>query len=159
MCVVTCQQDLFPGVELPPMNYDRLLGAMDLQAKHRKLQPVKPFLDKAIQLYEMIVVRHGIMLVGHSFGPKTSVYQVLAAAIGTINITTNYHIINPKALAIGKLYGMFDAVSHEWTDGILALTFRKCARNASRSREWIVFDGPVDAVRKALRIWGLPVPL
>lgn len=49
---------------------------------HRSgLQPLESFLVKAIQLYEMIVVRHGLMLVGQSYGMKTSVYRTLAAAL------------------------------------------------------------------------------
>lgn len=36
---------------------------------------------KAIQLYEMIVLRHGLMLVGQSYGMKSSVYKTLAAAL------------------------------------------------------------------------------
>jgi hypothetical protein len=45
------------------------------------LQPLESFLIKAIQLYEMIVVRHGLMLVGQSYGMKTSIYRTLAAAL------------------------------------------------------------------------------
>ncbi len=45
------------------------------------LQPLETFLTKAIQLYEMIVVRHGLMLVGQSYGMKTAAYKVLAGAL------------------------------------------------------------------------------
>lgn len=45
------------------------------------LQPLESFLIKAIQLYEMIVVRHGLMLVGASYGMKTATYRTLAAAL------------------------------------------------------------------------------
>jgi len=45
------------------------------------LQPLESFLIKAIQLYEMIVVRHGLMLVGASYGMKTATYRILAAAL------------------------------------------------------------------------------
>ncbi len=34
-----------------------------------------------MQLYEMMVVRHGLMLVGQSYGMKTSAYRMLAAAL------------------------------------------------------------------------------
>lgn len=49
------------------------------------LQPLEAFVDKIIQLYEMIVVRHGLMLVGQSYGMKTAAHTVLAAALSDLH--------------------------------------------------------------------------
>jgi hypothetical protein len=102
--------------------------------------------------YEMIVVRHGLMLIGESFSMKTASYRVLQAALGDMReaghgeFHTKVFTLNPKSVTMGQLYGAEDAVSKEWTDGILAVLFRGAMRDTSPDRKWLLFDGPVDAI-------------
>ena len=73
--------DLFPGVSRPVIDYGALLDQMKKSATQFNLQPIGPFTDKIIQLYDTILVRHGLMLVGPTGGGKTSNYKTLAHAM------------------------------------------------------------------------------
>jgi dynein heavy chain len=145
--------DLFPGVTKPDADYDDLIGALTVACGDLKVQPVPAFIDKVIQLYEMTVVRHGLMLVGPTGGGKTMCYRALRAAqtaLATAGSQT-YHktkcvCLNPKSITMGQLYGDFDEATHEWTDGVLACYMRDLSEEPGPDKKWMMFDGPVDAI-------------
>ena len=145
--------DLFPGIALPEIDYSALLDAIDNQIKLQKLQKTDYFVDKIIQLYEMIRVRHGLMVVGYPFAGKTSIINVLAASLGELSEKNlmdekkvHITILNPKSISMKQLYGFNDEATQEWTDGVLAVKYKAFAKSETEDRKWLIFDGPIDAV-------------
>ncbi|KAG6975592.1 hypothetical protein JG688_00002237 [Phytophthora aleatoria] len=147
--------DLFPGVTIDPPDRRDMLNSINHVCKQMNLQPVPNFVEKVIQIYEMMIVRHGFMVVGMPFSGKTCSWRVLSEVLAHLHQQfpndsryTNVivSVINPKSVTMGQLYGQFDAVSHEWNDGVLAINYRNLANNPSPDRKWLMFDGPVDAV-------------
>ena len=57
----------------------------------------------------------------------------------------NVHALNPKSITTKLLFGDFDEAG-EWFDGITPKLFRDCNEDKSGNLNWILFDGPVDAL-------------
>jgi dynein heavy chain len=56
--------DLFPGVTLPEADYGPLMESMLTSMKNMNLQPKETFIKKTLELFDMIQIRHGLMVVG-----------------------------------------------------------------------------------------------
>ena len=128
--------DLFPGVVLDEVDRDVMLAVLKDEIKKKTLQPTDYFISKTFEIYEMMIVRHGFMVVGEPFAAKSNALKMLAATLSTLHEQypedkkfnkVYYTIINPKSVTMGQLYGQFDPVSHEWTDGVLAISYRNYA--------------------------------
>jgi dynein heavy chain len=149
-------QDLFPGKEVPVNDYGAFKEQMLIEIDKMGLQRVPGFITKILQLYETLNVRFGVVQVGPTGGGKTSVYRVLQNTLTSLKeqgdtsrpyfrkIDTD--VLNPKCITMGELYGEFNELTLEWTDGLASTIMRRHVADESEDRKWTVWDGPIDAL-------------
>ncbi|KAK2908777.1 hypothetical protein Q8A67_004614 [Cirrhinus molitorella] len=147
--------DLFPGVTIPEHDYGVLQSTIHSSLCQRSLQPLPSIISKVIQLYETMLVRHGVMLVGPTGSGKTTVYRVLADTLDTLYhaghqnpfyCPVKTYVLNPKSVSMGELYGEVNPLTLEWRDGLMALCVRAAVQDFSDDHKWVISDGPVDAL-------------
>ena len=150
--------DLFPGVVLEVPDRSAMQKAFEDSCEEACLQPLPYVWNKITQIYDMMTVRHGFMIVGDPYGGKTCAWKMLAESLAKLHerypederwSKVKVYLMNPKSISMGHLYGNFDPVSHEWSDGILAIQYRNAATSKGvdpATRKWVLFDGPVDAI-------------
>jgi len=147
--------DLFPGAEVPDVDYGDLQIAIENSLTKSKKQVEQALIGKIIQFFETLLVRHGVMIVGLTGVGKTTNMDTLADACTTLEkegksagryFETETERLNPKSIRQGELYGESNPVSGEWTDGIVPKIIRGFIVADTPSKKWCVFDGPVDAI-------------
>jgi len=133
----------------------RVQSEIERASTNLQLQVLPLQTAKVIQLYETMVVRHGVMLVGPTCGGKTTCYQVLRDTLTNLHALgekdpwyepVQTFVLNPKAVSMGELYGEVDPATTEWRDGLMATAVRQCVVQTNEEHKWIVCDGPVDAL-------------
>ena len=147
--------DLFTGIDVTRLPQEKLSKATVSVLNKRKLKVDLKQIDKVVQLFETMQVRHTSMTVGHSGGGKTVVINTLCAAQGELGIPTKIYPINPKAQSTGALYGVLDPITRNWTDGIFSNIFRNINTIKesdtmdtdlfNKTKKYILFNGDVDA--------------
>jgi len=144
-------KDVFPSVNIQKNSPTSLSNEIKNQFSLRNLQSLPSCVSKSIELYETMLVRHGNMLVGSSMGGKSTSWKVLSGALNSLSSNgqekpVHIETINPKAISIGELYGAFNPITSEWSDGVLSKCIRECSFSDTKEQKWIVVDGPVDSL-------------
>jgi len=106
------------------------------------------FVEKVLQLHQILGLHHGVMMVGPTGCGKSQAWRVLLETMErTDGIKGESYIIDPKAISKDELYGKLDSTTAEWTDGVFTQILRRVIdnhRGESAKRHWIIFDGDVD---------------
>ena len=144
-------EDLFPNTEKPKNDLDDLMEKIHANIKKNKLQPHPNFVEKIVQLYDTIQVRHGLMIVGPTGGGKSSNWKILQQSISDLNdgqkyFTTKSTVVNPKSVRKPELYCDKDPMNPtEWINGIIPILVNELNKDTTgKTKYWILFDGPVD---------------
>lgn len=144
----TLLKGVFPGTDTHRIQEDVLRAHVIKLAKDRHLVAHDQWVEKTLQLYQVMQLRHGVMLVGPSGSGKSCSWRVLMDALELFDGKKGEaHVIDPKALSKEHLYGVLDNTTLEWTDGVFTYLLRQVlnsVRGESEKRHWIIFDGDVD---------------
>ncbi|KAI9728167.1 MAG: hypothetical protein M1828_004628 [Chrysothrix sp. TS-e1954] len=142
------EADIFPGIPYVPAPLDDLQTALRKVASERRLEISDAWMTKAVQLYQIQQLHHGVMMVGQSGSGKSAIWKTLLQALQEAEgIEGASYVIDPKVMSKESLYGSLDSTTREWTDGLFTSILRKILdnlRGESSKRHWIVFDGDVD---------------
>ncbi|OQR99244.1 dynein heavy chain, partial [Thraustotheca clavata] len=144
----TLLKGVFPGTDVHRVDEPELRTKIVEYATARHLVPHDKWVEKALQLYQVMQLRHGVMLVGPSGMGKTMAWKVLLEAMESVDGKKGEaYVIDPKAISKEQLYGNLDNTTLEWSDGVFTHLLRQVLNNVrgeSEKRHWIIFDGDVD---------------
>lgn len=141
--------ELFPQVSHVSLASDKLAGCVKNAALRKHYVLEDDWFMKIMQFNDIMQGHHGVMLVGQSGCGKTAAWQtLLEAQKENYGMDIQYYIMDSKVMSKNDLYGYFDAVTREWTDGLFTSILRRIVDNVrgeQQKKHWVVFDGDVDS--------------
>lgn len=148
----TILANVFPSIKSVDRRNLKLREAISKTCNLHDVQDCDYFVEKVIQLNDMLEVHPGVMIIGKSFSGKTTAYRMLGTMLGILQTSDDAknqslcRFINPKSITMTQLYGRYDMTSNEWKDGILARNFRELNSMCDERKKWLIFDGAVDSI-------------
>ncbi|KAI5098641.1 cytoplasmic dynein 2 heavy chain 1, partial [Silurus meridionalis] len=136
--------DVFPAVDFNEVQYEELRVALHGAYEEAKLEIIPSQVRKALELYEQMKQRMGVVMVGPSGCGKSTVWRLLRAALKRLGLIVQHHTVNPKALSRQQLLGHMDMDTREWSDGVITAASRHVIREPQEVSSWIVCDGDID---------------
>lgn len=124
---------MLAGMDCPRVRYPTFNDAVEAglgAASYQVLTAAGEQVDKVVQLYEVLMTRHTVMVVGQTGGGKSVILNTLAQAQTAMGRRTTLHVLNPKAITVSELYGVLDKDTRDWTDGLLSNMFRYAVKEA-----------------------------
>ncbi|XP_026115691.1 cytoplasmic dynein 2 heavy chain 1-like [Carassius auratus] len=137
-------RDVFPGVDFKDVEYEMLRSALLAVYEEARLEIIPSQMKKALELYEQLRQRMGVVVVGPSGAGKSTLWRMLRAALGKMGRVVKQYTMNPKAMPRQQLLGHIDMDTREWSDGVLTSSARQVVREPQEVSSWIICDGDID---------------
>ena len=141
--------DLFPNMDPPRAQNEQLEIACQEVAVKAGRQPEDAFIQKCVELAEILVVRHCMFVIGTPGVAKTAIWKNMAEGFCHIGHETIFDVVDPKAVTSDELFGCMNVKTKEWKDGVLSVMMRdmnKCQGKFKMTQKykWVILDGDVD---------------
>ena len=137
-------KDIFPNVKISEFEYEELKKALTQAFAEHKLIFNNIQLKKALEVYEQLRQRMGVVVVGPSGSGKSVLWKMLKEALIKTGKMIKTYVMNPKAIPRHQLLGHIDVDTREWTDGVLTAASREVIKEPTEVQSWIVCDGDID---------------
>jgi dynein heavy chain 2 len=137
-------RDIFPNVRITEFEYEELKKALGQAFAEHKLVFNNIQLKKALEVYEQVRQRMGVVIVGPSGSGKSILWKMLKEALIKTGKEVKTYVMNPKAIPRHQLLGHIDVDTREWTDGVLTAASRQVIKEPVEVQSWIVCDGDID---------------
>lgn len=137
-------KDVFPDVKFRGVGYEDLAIVLQEVFTEMGLIPNDRQIKKALELYEQLQQRMGVVIVGPSGSGKTTLWQTLRQALLRMEKKVKKYVMNPKAMPRQQLLGHIDHDTREWSDGVLTASARQVVKEPTDVTSWIICDGDID---------------
>ncbi|KAK7812802.1 LOW QUALITY PROTEIN: hypothetical protein U0070_019828, partial [Myodes glareolus] len=137
-------KDVFPGIDFKEVEYSELSAALKQVFEEANYEVIPNQMKKALELYEQLRQRTGVVIVGPSGAGKSTLWRMLRAALCKTGKVVKQYTMNPKAMPRHQLLGHIDMDTREWSDGVLTNSARQVVREPQEVSSWIICDGDID---------------
>jgi dynein heavy chain 2 len=137
-------KDIFPNVRITDFEYDELRKALIAVFNENKLICSEIQIKKALEVYEQMRQRMGVVVVGPSGSGKSVLWKMLKEALIKTGKSIKSYVMNPKSISRHQLLGQIDIDTREWTDGVLTAASRQVIKESNDVQSWIICDGDID---------------
>ncbi|XP_068211563.1 cytoplasmic dynein 2 heavy chain 1 [Palaemon carinicauda] len=137
-------KDVFPNIKFLGVGYESLAEVLKETYVELKLIPNDRQIKKALELFEQLQQRMGVVIVGPSGSGKTTLWRTLRQALLKMEKNVKKYVMNPKAMPRQQLLGHIDHDTREWSDGVLTASARQVVKEPTDVTSWIICDGDID---------------